>query len=261
MKSERIVLVGAGNLATSLAPALKNIGVPPVAVWSRTLKSASSLAENIGCEYSCDINSLPEADIVIISVVDSALSDVARKIALRYPHALVLHTAGSVSIDVLKEAGCKKYGIFYPMQTFSKARPVDFSTLGIFVEGCDNETEQAILCLARSLSEKVYVATSEQRRMLHLAAVFACNFSNAMYSVSEQLLRNSGLPFEVMLPLIDETAAKVHALSPRMAQTGPAARGDEKIMKAQREQLDDEIGRMYEVISEYIINNAKHLNT
>ena len=105
MKSERIVLVGAGNLATSLAPALKNIGVPPVAVWSRTLKSASSLAENIGCEYSCDINSLPEADIVIISVVDSALSDVARKIALRYPHALVLHTAGSVSIeDVLNPA-------------------------------------------------------------------------------------------------------------------------------------------------------------
>ena len=82
-----------------------------------------------------------------------------------------------------------------------------------------------------------------------------------MYSVSEQLLRSSGLPFEVMLPLIDETAAKVHALSPRMAQTGPAARGDEKIMKEQREQLDDEIGRMYEVISEYIINNAKHLNT
>lgn len=255
MKNKKTVLVGAGNLATSLALAMKKAGVPPIAVWSRTIESAGELAKKIGCDYSCDIASLPHADIVIISVVDRALHDIAQQVALHYPGALILHTAGSVSMNILKESGCRNYGILYPMQTFSKARLVDFSTVGIFIEGGNAATEQAIMRLARMLSQKVYVATSEQRRILHLAAVFACNFSNAMYAVSEQLLKSSGLPFDVMLPLIDETASKVHTLSPRLAQTGPAVRGDDKVMRSQRENLDEELGAMYEIISQYIIRN------
>lgn len=227
----------------------------PVAVWSRTTASAKELADRIECSCCNDICLLPPADIVIISVVDSALCEVAGLVAKRYPNALVLHTAGSIPIDVLRNVGCKRYGVFYPMQTFSKSRLVDFSTVNVFVEGYDKETETEIACLAKNLGSKAYIITSEQRRMLHLSAVFACNFSNAMYAVSARLLEENGLSFDVMLPLIDETVSKVHTLHPTKAQTGPAARGDENVLKAQRGLLNEDLGEIYDVVSRYIMKN------
>lgn len=226
-----------------------------VAVWSRTIESAKELADRIECSYCNDISLLPPADIVIISVVDSALCEVTGLVAKRYPDALVLHTAGSIPIDVLRNAGCKRYGVLYPMQTFSKSRLVDFSTVNIFVEGYDKKTETEITDLAMSFGSKVYVITSEQRRMLHLSAVFACNFSNAMYAISARLLEENGLSFEVMLPLIDETVSKVHTLHPAKAQTGPAVRGDENVLKAQRGLLSEDLGEIYDVVSYYIMKN------
>ena len=130
------------------------------------------------------------------------------------------------------------------MQTFSKSRLVDFSTVSLFVEGCCEETTAATENVARSIGARVYRATSEQRRFLHLAAVFVCNFPNALYTMAAELLERNGLPFEAMLPLIDETAAKVHQLSPREAQTGPAIRGDQAVMKR----------HTYNLLSEYIQN-------
>lgn len=251
-ENNRILIIGAGNLATCLGTAFLKVGIVPVAIWSRSNISASILAERLGCPCSTDINSLPDADIVITAVCDDALSDVAEKLVTRYSNSLLVHTAGSVDIDIWADVKAKHYGVFYPMQTFSKSKDVDFGRLGIFVEG-SGETEFALLeNLATLLTPMVYRATSEQRRYLHIAAVYACNFVNAMYCMSADLLSKHNLPFEVMLPLIDETAAKLHELLPCEAQTGPACRGDKNIMKRQRNMLDGIEGEVYDLISRYI---------
>lgn len=256
MKSD-VILVGAGNLATSLALAFKAAGNPPIAVWSRTIESARILGDLVGCLYTNVLEELPQADVVIISVADAALPQIARKVAVRFPGALILHTAGSVPMELLYDAGCSRFGVLYPMQTFSKVRPVDFSTVTTFVEGCDGETLSCIHSLAAMLGGRVFEADSRQRQCLHVAAVYACNFSNAMYAMSAQLLGKYNMPFEAMLPLIDETAAKVHTLHPLEAQTGPAVRGDSAVMEAHRTMLDDDLLEIYNKISEYIAKNRK----
>lgn len=251
------MLVGAGNLATSLGVAMKKMGITPAGVWSRTYTSANALAERLGCIGSDNLSQFPTPEIVIISVADNALYDVACNVARLYPQALILHTAGSVPMDILRDAGCSRYGVFYPMQTFSKARIVDFSTFYTFIEGCDKTAEEDIRKFAESFGGKVCAASSEQRRYLHVAAVFACNFSNALYAMSANLLDEHGLPFDAMLPLIDETAAKVHKLPPRNAQTGPAQRGDTVVMEQHRKLLNDDLLHIYNILSEYIQNNRQ----
>ena len=253
--SENIVIVGAGNLATSLAVALKKAGLSPLAVWSRTSESAQALAARVGCGFSTVIEELPQASVVIIAVADAAFHTVARRVALHYPDALVLHTAGSVPMEALRDEGCNCYGVLYPMQTFSKGRIVDFTTVSTFIEGCNDDVALRVQAIAAALGGRVYNANSEQRCFLHLSAVFACNFTNALYAMSAQLLEANGLPFDAMLPLIDETAAKVHTLHPREAQTGPARRGDSAVMQRQASMLSGELLDTYNLISEYIQKN------
>ena len=257
MENRRIVIVGAGNMATSLAMALKKNGDTPVAVWSRTAESAALLGGKVGCPYTCDLALLPTADVVIISVVDSALREVAAKVAALYPAALILHTAGSIPMSALHDAGATRYGVFYPMQTMSKSNVVPLDNVTIFIEG-DNEADIGYLqSLASSLSTKVVYATSEQRCFLHVAAVFACNFPNALYSMVAELLQSKGLPFESMLPLIDEAAAKVHRMHPLDAQTGPAKRGDINVMDSHKSMLNDELASIYEAMSSYIMKRNR----
>ena len=253
MENNRIVLVGAGNMATSLAFALKDSGNTPVAVWSRTAESASMLGNRVGCPYTTDISSLPLADIVIISVVDSALQSVAHSVAQHYPSALLLHTAGSIPMSALHDAGAYEYGVLYPMQTMSRQNIVPLGNVSIFVEGCNDNVLQRISSLASSLSSKVIVATSRQRCILHVAAVFACNFPNALYTMVAELLEKNGLPFDSMLPLIDEAARKVHLMSPVDAQTGPAKRGDQNVMDTHKSMLDEELAGIYQAMSDYIM--------
>ncbi len=255
-QSDKILLVGAGNLATSLGVALASSGVPPVAVWSRSQESAGLLGDRIGCPAFCDIDALPPADIVIISVSDSAIEEVAAAVATRYPDAIIAHTAGSVAMEALHRAGAVNYGVFYPMQTFSKRRVTDFSKLTVFVEGCSERVVERLEKLARLLTGNVVRATSLQRRYLHVAAVFACNFANAAYCMAAELLAKNGLPFEAMLPLIDETAAKVHSIAPLEAQTGPARRGDTAVMECHLSMLDGELKDVYALVSDYISTAA-----
>ena len=259
VENSRIVIVGAGNLATCLGKALCKVGIAPVAVWSRSEESAAALSGLLQCRATTDIATLPDADIVITAVADDALPHVACLVAARYPDALVAHTAGSVPMSVWAEAGARHYGVFYPMQTFSKAKEVDFSRLGIFVEGCSDDHCNRLMGLASLLTPMVYRATSEQRAYLHIAAVFACNFANAMYGMAAELLQDNGLPFDVMLPLIDETAAKLHTLSPDEAQTGPARRGDNTIMNRQRAMLSEPHGEVYDIVSRYIRQKAMNI--
>ena len=251
-EDSRVVLAGAGNLATCLGEALCRVGVIPQTVWSRSEISASLLAAKLGCPHTTSIEMLPDADIVITAVSDDALPMIAGKLAERYSDALLVHTAGSVPMNVWADAAAKKYGVFYPMQTFSKGKSVDFSRLGIFVEASDEESLLQLENLARRLTRMVCRATSEQRAYLHIAAVFACNFTNAMYCLSAELLDKQGLPFETLLPLIDETAAKLHHFTPAEAQTGPAARGDKEILARQSAMLDGVCRDVYDLVSGYI---------
>ena len=256
-ENSRVVIAGAGNLATCLGEALCTAGVVPQAVWSRSEASALQLAAKLHCPHTTCIDSLPDADIVITAVSDDALPTVARKLAARYGDALLVHTAGSVPMSVWADAGASRCGVFYLMQTFSKGKSVDFGRVGIFVEACDEDGFLQLESLAHRLTQKVFRATSAQRGYLHVAAVFSCNFANAMYRMAGEILDAQGLPFEAMLPLIDETAAKLHHLSPDEAQTGPAARGDREILVRQRTMLDGLHRDVYDLVSEYISKKQK----
>ena len=252
--NKRIVLIGAGNVATHLGLAFQAKGCEIVQVYSRTEESAKDLAERLQVPYTVSLEEVSvDADLYIVAVKDAALQEVIPSLVKGREDALFVHTAGSISMDVWK--GCaRRYGVFYPMQTFSKLRMVDFSSVSFFVEASGSDELRFLKELAMSLSPKVYEASSEQRRYLHLAAVFACNFTNHMYALSASLLEKQGLPFDAMLPLIDETARKVHELPPVQAQTGPAIRRDENVMDKHLAMLSEEpvMREIYEKISKNI---------
>ncbi len=172
--------------------------------------------------------------------------------------SLLVHTAGSIPMSVW-EGHAERYGVFYPMQTFSKQREVDFQEVPFFIEAKRAEDTELLKAIASTLSEKVYEADSEQRKSLHLAAVFICNFTNHMYALAADLLEKYNLPFEVMLPLIDETARKVHELAPRDAQTGPAVRYDENVMSNHLAMLVDSpaLQEIYKLMSKSIHEHHK----
>lgn len=249
-----IVMIGAGNVATHLTQALHQAGEHILQVYSRTEQSAAALAQAIGCPYTCCTEELdPRGDLYIVSVKDDALPHLLPEVAQANPEALFVHTAGSVPMNIW-ETHVRRYGVIYPMQTFSKQRDIDFREVSFFIEASAQADEVQLMQLARRLSPKVYRATSEQRKYLHIAAVFACNFANHMYAISSRLLTEHGLPFDAMLPLIDETARKVHRLPPSEAQTGPAQRNDVSIMASHLQMLEDtpQLQELYKKISKNI---------
>lgn len=249
-----IVFIGAGNLATNLAKALYRKGFRIEQIYSRTEESARSLAQMVEAEYTTELSAVVEdAQLYIVSLKDAAFVQLLPEIVTGKSSALWVHTAGSISMDIW-EGQVERYGVFYPMQTFSKQREVDFRDIPIFVESHSEVDTQLLKDIASALSERVYEATSEQRKSLHLAAVFTCNFTNHMYAMAAELLKKYQLPFEVMLPLIDETARKVHELAPHDAQTGPAVRYDENVINAHLQMLADEpeMQKLYRLISENI---------
>ena len=254
MNCESIVLVGAGRLATCLGRALHEAGLPIRQVYSRTEASARALADALGCEATTDIDRILTDEqiaaegacdarptcLYITALTDNALLELIPRLTCGRTAGLWVHTAGSVPMDVWQRGGVESYGVVYPMQTFSRERRVDFSRIPIFIEGCTPEVTDCLRAFAGRLSTRVVEANTEQRRSLHLAAVFTCNFANHVYDLADRLLQRCGLPFDVMLPLIDETAAKVHTLSPRQAQTGPAVRYDTAVIDAHLQMLADD---------------------
>lgn len=255
----KIVLIGAGNLATHLGKALHAAGHDMVQVFSRTMQSAETLASLLDAEPLTDIAQVrDDADVYIFSVKDSALVQLVAQLcrheadglgedgavnalrkAKKGEHERVfLHTAGSMPMSVFKGMA-QHYGVLYPMQTFSRQREVDFSIIPCFVEANDEFAQKQIEGLAREISGRVYQLSSEDRKYLHLSAVFACNFANHCYAISQELLEEHGIPFDVMLPLINETAAKVHEMKPKDAQTGPAVRYDENVIDKQSKLLEN----------------------
>ena len=237
----RVVLLGAGRVSTHLQKALIRAGHKVCAVWSPTRGTTHDMA------------ALPtDADIYIIAVKDSALCDVVSQVVKGREECLFVHTAGSMPLSVF-DGYARNCGVLYPMQTFSMEREVDFSQIPLFIEGSDPR----IRLLAESLSEHVYELSTADRRYLHLAAVFACNFANHCYTLAADVLAKKGLPFDVMLPLVDETARKVHELHPTEAQTGPAVRGDENVMACQSALLDGTAKAVYDLMSMSIQEHNK----
>ena len=229
----RIVIIGRGRLATNLEHALLTAGHEVVSVNSRTLES------------------LPfEADVFIVAVKDAALADVIRAATKGRENQLFVHTAGSMPMDLF-EGLTAHYGVFYPMQTFSKERMVDFNDISVFLETNDEISMERLKKLAATLTTHIYELDSEGRKHLHLAAVFACNFVNHCYALSAEVLAAKDLPFSVMLPLVDETARKVHEMAPKDAQTGPAVRGDQNVMQMQANMLAGHpaVKQIYEALS------------
>lgn len=229
----KIVLIGRGRLATNLEHALLSAGHEVASINSRTLEA------------------LPlEADVYIVAVKDAALADVICAATKGRESQLFVHTAGSMPMDIFKGLTVH-YGVFYPMQTFSKERLVDFNDISVFLETNDAVSMERLKMLSTTLTTHIYELDSDGRKHLHLAAVFACNFVNHCYALSAEVLAAKGLPFSVMLPLVDETAQKVHELSPREAQTGPAVRGDQNVMQMQANMLagNPAVKQIYEALS------------
>lgn len=253
---EKIVLIGAGNVATHLAAALQENGYPIAGIYSRSSQAAETLAAKIGCIPFTDFLHLPEADIYLYCVKDDVLPVLAATIAPLHSAALHLHTAGSISIDIFK-GHCLCYGVLYPLQTFSKARPVNFKEIPCFAEACNEETLKAVVRLGESLSEQVHTLNSERRRYLHLSAVFANNFANHCFALAQEIISQKVLlPTDVLSPLIRETVNKLNTMTAKAAQTGPAARNDQSVMNAQAELLNSipAIKAFYENASQSIVS-------
>lgn len=252
----KIVCIGSGNLATNLTLAWKEAGILVEQVFSRTEANARALAERLGCAWTSSTGEIiNDADLYLFSLKDSALETVASRLPKN--NGLWVHTAGSMPLSVFEPFTTRR-GVLYPLQTFSKGRRIDLGNVPFFLEANSEEDGAILEQLARAVSRDVRFLPSEKRRHLHLAAVFACNFVNHIYALADDILRKEGIPFEVLLPLIDETAAKVHRLTPREAQTGPAIRYDENVINKHLAMLDKmpELKALYETLSRSIHKEA-----
>lgn len=253
MSKPKIVMIGAGNVASHLAPAISKAGAADfVQVYSRHIESARELAEKLPAATATDSpeDIAGDADIYLISVKDDAIGRIVE--ALPKTGALVLHTSGSVGMEALAPAS-ERYGVFYPLQTFSKNVTLDMGAVPLFVEGSSPEVEAEIRELGEKVFSKVYHADSEIRKKMHISAVFACNFTNHLWAIAEELLSREGLPFDVLRPLLEETLRKALVNFPSASQTGPAARGDRKIIEAHLSQLSGREKELYRILSDDIM--------
>lgn len=252
-----VVLLGSGNVATHLAKALKTKGQNVLQVYSPNLMHAQQLAELIQAEATDDLTALNQsADLYIISVKDDAIQAVAR--SLHTVKGLVVHTSGTTDISVLSDQ-VKRAGVFYPLQTFSKLKEVSFEYIPLCLEANSEEDLKVLKELAGLLSSQVYELGGDKRKVLHLAAVFACNFPNHLYALANQILEENGLDFNIIRPLIAETADKVTNNLPAHVQTGPAIRKDESTMDKHLVMLTHrpELQHIYQLLSNSIKLTSK----
>lgn len=228
--------IGAGNLATNLAFALFESGYEICEIYSRTEESAKSLACLVNSTHTTNLEKLElNADIYFVALKDDAINEILQKID--WDNKLIVHCSGSLPMDVLSSFS-DNTGVFYPLQTFSKNRKVSFMEIPVFIESSDSDNEKKLVELARNISENVFVMNSEQRKYLHVSAVFACNFVNHFYTIGSEILKKNNIPFEVLRPLILETALKVQEMDPEKAQTGPAVRFDQTIVSKHLQLLE-----------------------
>ena len=258
-KSLKISFVGAGNVATHLSAALHQVGHEIVGVHTRSTQSAQDFALRYNCPVAETLSDLPVSDLYIFSIKDDALTSVVEEFGRLHRTGYCLHTAGSVPMSIF-EGHAEHYGVLYPLQTFSKQRELNFSDIPLFVEAASEDDLEWLSDIAGTLSKTVRPLSSELRKQLHLAAVFACNFSNHCFAIASEILGKADLPGELLNPLIQETCEKLHDLPAVVGQTGPAVRYDQKVMNNQIALLgDDELRKeIYKLMSrsihEYAMN-------
>ena len=243
----QIVLIGSGNVAFHLAKAFTEAQIPISQIFGRNTTELQKISEQFSIPFSTE--TLAEADLYIISVSDSSIAEVSALI--KNKNVLVAHTSGSVSREAL--SGNYRKSVFYPLQTFSKSKNLDYSKIPFFIDAENENDEEILKNLASKISKNVMLANDEKRKYIHLTAVFACNFVNHLYARAKEISDSQGIPFDYFLPLIDETTQKIHELEPKLAQTGPAIRNDEKVLKLHESLLtDEEKLKIYKTLNESI---------
>lgn len=251
----KISIIGSGNVAHHLLKAFAKSGdVEVVQVVARTKKDLDSVVEP--SKLVANFAEMIPVDLVIIAVLDTAIADVSDQIP--FENKLVTHTSGSMEMTVLNAKN--RRGVFYPLQTFSKVKPVDFNQIPIALEA-ENQDDYALLeTVAHSISSHVYQINSEQRKALHVAAVFVCNFVNHLYKIGNDICDENNLPFDLLKPLILETADKIVCLSPTDAQTGPAKREDTVTINEHLKFLKNTTQKdIYKLLTQSIIDHGKKL--
>jgi len=251
----RITIIGSGNVAQHLIKAFtKSELVEIVQVYSRKKETLSSLIEFD--KITSDFEELQESDLYIIAVSDKAIADVSRQ--LPFQNRIVVHTSGAASLDVLDAKNRK--GVFYPLQTFSKNKEIDFSIIPLCLEAENTFDFRVLETVAKSVSNAVFAINSDQRKALHVAAVFVNNFTNHLYHIGQEICEEHQVPFEILRPLIQETAEKINTLNPVDAQTGPAKRNDSVTIDAHLAYLTSENQKnIYKLITQSIQDDRQAL--
>ncbi len=250
-------IVGAGNLAWHLAPALDNAGIVIREVYARKKSDARALTDRLyQARVKTDLDFTESAsDLIILAVSDESIEEVAMEIEISET-ACIVHTSASQSAGILANAGTDRFGVLYPLQTFSKTRRVDFRNIPILIESMDSSTLKLLQNVASSLSRQVVELDGRTRRAAHLSAVFACNFTNHMFKVSRDIAEYHQIDFRVFYPLIRETVEKMMDIGPEDAQTGPARRRDYATLDKHLDMLKDneELSEIYRLISQHIVD-------
>lgn len=243
----KIVIIGSGNVAYHLAKAFTQNNIEVSQIFGRNEVELNKISEELNIPYST--KELADADLYLISVSDSAVEQVSDLI--KTEKALVAHTSGSLPIETLN--GDYRKASFYPLQTFSKTKNLEYSKIPFFIEAENQIDEKSLFELASLISDNVETSDYEKRKYIHLTAIFACNFVNHLFARAKEISDSQDLDFNYFIPLIDETVEKIHHLEPKTAQTGPAVRGDERVLKLHEVLITNEEHRkIYNTMNESI---------
>lgn len=246
MSINSVSIAGTGNVALHLGCALRDTGIQIDKVYGRDISKAKQLAEILGAEPVSDIHQL-KSDLVLICVKDDAIQEISQQLNA---DIAVCHTSGSIPMEALNKHG--KHGVFYPLQTFSSERNVSIENVPLLIEASDRAFLTDLAELAARISENVQVASSEERKQIHLAAVYVNNFTNHLIDTAKELMDERGLDWKLILPLLKETVAKLEDLDPDEAQTGPAKRNDNKTITEHLSMLPEDEKELYKLISQRI---------
>lgn len=254
MNSYRVVIIGAGNVAYHLIRSITSSGNKLVQIFNRTLSHVQAVSQT---NITGNIHALtPDADIYIICVKDIAIADIASQIDLG--DKLIVHTSGNRSMDLLKNCSTN-YGVFYPIQSFTKNIPINFKQIPLVIEANNHEAQEMLVNFSRTISNHVILMNEEDRQKLNIAGVFVNNFTNYIYSLAYDYLKNENIDFTILQPLIQNTVDKLQLGNPREMQTGPAVRNDKDTIASHLSLLEKypQLRDIYQEVSDSIINYYK----
>lgn len=246
---KNIILIGSGNVATHLGLSLLKAGYNIKQVWSKKLLNAKRLAEKINSNATDNLERIKNADLYIIAVKDDGLESLIQQLDIDN----IVHTSGSIGLEAFSKK-FKNYGVFYPLQTFNKKIDLNFKATPICIEANNTFFKNELMQIGKNLTSTVKVMSSEQRKQLHIAAVFACNFTNHMFAIADSILAQNNIDFKLLTPIINQTVKKINQNKPLEVQTGPAERKEKNIIQSHINNLnDDKLKEIYKLISESIM--------